>query len=243
MRIGVLETGEVLTDLVDRHGPYIDHFKRLLNAVDPDLTFVNYAVVKGHIPDDPTDMDAWIITGSRHGVYDDLPWIEPLKTFLRTCLAAPVKVVGICFGHQILAEAMGGKVVKSDRGWGLGVHSYRESGPRPAWMSDVPTTWSGHAVHQDQVVIQPPGSTILSGSDFCEYAALVYGDAEAPVAISVQPHPEFTAEFVNGLIEARLGEIVSEDVVGPGQKSLGKPVDNTAWAKAIVAFLHQGQSI
>ena len=123
MKIGILETGEVNPALRERHGDYPEMFERLLGAVDSSLEFAVVRVVAGEMPAAPGQADGWIVTGSRHGVYDELPWIAPLKAFLRSCIAARVPVVGICFGHQILAEALGGRAVKSEKGWGLGVQA------------------------------------------------------------------------------------------------------------------------
>ena len=95
MKIGILETGEVHPDLKARHGDYPAMFEAMLRAVDPGLEFTTVRVVSGEMPAAPTQADAWIVTGSRHGVYDGLPWIEPLKGFLRDCVAARVPVVGI----------------------------------------------------------------------------------------------------------------------------------------------------
>ena len=151
MKIGILETGEVHPDLKARYGDYPAMFEALLRTADPTLEFAVVRVVAGEMPASPTQADAWLVTGSRHGVYDDLPWIEPLKAFLRAAVAARVPVIGICFGHQILAEALGGRAVKSDKGWGLGVQDY-ELVARPGWMDGLPERFSVRALHQDQVV-------------------------------------------------------------------------------------------
>ncbi len=241
MRIGVLKTGNVNTMLAETHGEYPDMFAAMLRAVDPELQFFAVDVVGGEMPDAADAADGWIVTGSRHGVYDDLPWITALKEFLREALRVRVPVVGVCFGHQILAEALGGKVVKSEKGWGLGVTAY-EPVATPAWAAAFADGWAGHAVHQDQVIHQPPGSTVLARSPFCEYAALAYGDPDAPDAISVQPHPEFSAEFVEGLIDVRLAEIVPEDRVADARAQLGAPVSNTQWAETMVAFFRASRA-
>ncbi len=238
MKIGILETGEVHETIVGTHGTYPQMFERLLGAVDPGLSFRSFSVVNGEMPAGPDDADAWLVTGSRHGVYDDLPWIAPLKEFLRACLAAKVPVAGVCFGHQILAEAMGGRAEKSPKGWGVGVHDYivRHA---PSWMQGLGKTYRGHAVHQDQVTVQPPDSVVLAGSDFCEYAALAYGDAEAPLAISIQSHPEFSPDFVADLIEDRLRGIVPDAVADTGRASLSGDLDNPDWARWIVEFFRR----
>jgi GMP synthase-like glutamine amidotransferase len=236
MRIGIIETGKVVDPLAARHGDYPDMFARLVGAEDDDFSFRTFSAVDGTVPADPGEADGWLVTGSRHGVYDDLPWIAPLKAFLRDCLEQGVPVVGICFGHQILAEAMGGRVVKSDKGWGLGVQSYRLT-HAPNWVDGVSLGYAGHAVHQDQVVDLPPDATVLATSDFCEYAMLAYGNPESPKAISVQSHPEFTAEFVQDLLDVRLRGLAPDAVVDAAARTIGRPVNNADWARWIARFL------
>lgn len=236
MRIGILETGEVADALRERHGDYPAMFASLLGAVDPELEFATVSVVNGEMPVSPTQADAWLITGSRHGVYDDLPWIAPLKAFLRDCVARRAPVVGICFGHQILAEALGGTVVKSDKGWGLGVQDYDVT-RRPAWMADLPDRFSVRAVHQDQVVALPADATVLAKSAHCEYAALAYGDAERPYAISLQPHPEFGVDFLDELLTVRAGVAFPVETAEAARAGLDRPVHSDVWARLIVDFL------
>ena len=238
MKIGILETGEVHPDLKARHGDYPSMFEALLGAVDPALEFFTVRVVTGEMPASPSDADAWLVTGSRHGVYDDLPWIVPLKAFLRTCVAARVPVVGICFGHQILAEALGGKAEKSGKGWGLGVQDY-ELVARPGWAADLPDRFSVRALHQDQVVALPPGATVLARSRHCDYAALAYGDPEAPDAISLQPHPEFGQAFMDELIALRAGTAFPEAIAAEARPGLAREVHNAQWARLIVDYLHR----
>ena len=238
MKIGILETGEVHPDLKARHGDYPAMFERLLGTVDPGLEFAAVRVVAGEMPATPIQADAWLVTGSRHGVYDKLPWIEPLKAFLRDCVAARVPVVGICFGHQILAEALGGRATKSDKGWGLGVQDYVLVA-RPGWMGGLPERFAVRALHQDQVVKLPPAATVLARSPHCEYAALAYGDPEAPDAISLQPHPEFGPEFMDELLALRAGTAFPEAAADAARPSLVRPVENEAWARLIAAYLRR----
>ena len=234
MKIGILETGEVHPDLKARHGDYPAMFAALLGAADPALEFATVRVVAGEMPADPGQADAWLVTGSRHGVYDALPWIEPLKAFLRACVARGAPIVGVCFGHQVLAEALGGRAVKSERGWVLGVQDY-EVVARAGWMADLPDRFAVRALHQDQVVRLPEAATVLARSAQCDYAALAYGDLERPFAISLQPHPEFGAAFMDALIVLRAGAFPTD----ASRALLAREVEAEHWARAIVAFLRQ----
>lgn len=238
MKLGILETGEVAPELKARHGDYPAMFRALIGAVDPGMEFAVVSVVAGEMPAAPTQADAWLVTGSRHGVYDGLPWIEPLKAFLRQCVAERVPVVGICFGHQILAEALGGRATKSDRGWGLGIQDYDLAPNPPAWLRALPAHFSMRALHQDQVVALPPDAHVLASSPHCAFAALAYGDPERPEAISLQPHPEFGPDFMDALLALRAGKAFPSELADSARASLGRPAENEAWAKAIVDYLH-----
>ncbi|MEM7743834.1 MAG: type 1 glutamine amidotransferase [Pseudomonadota bacterium] len=178
------------------------------------------------------------MTGSKHGVYDDLPWIEPLKEFLRAARAARVPQIGICFGHQIMAEAFGGRAEKSERGWGCGVHRYTTLG-RAGWCRQAPESFTMHAMHQDQVTALPDDATVLATSDFCPYAMVAYGDPEEPHAISIQPHPEFDATFAAALLERRSGVAVPEELATRALATVHDPVDGTAFARWSLDYVRQ----
>jgi len=238
MKLGVLETGPVLDNLVDEYGPYTDFFDRMVSVVDPDIEVVGWKAYEGALPDRPDAVDGWIISGSKHGAYENLPWIPPLEDFLRACLEAQVPVAGFCFGHQILAQAAGGKVVKSDKGWGLGVQDYDVT-REVDWMTPNLSGFKAMAVHQDQVVETPESATVIARSDFCENAALAYGDPDNPIAISVQPHPEFNSKFVSDLVTSRRGDVFPVDRSDQALSSLDQEVDNAAWAAWVVAFFRR----
>ncbi|MEZ5925168.1 MAG: gamma-glutamyl-gamma-aminobutyrate hydrolase family protein [Hyphomicrobiaceae bacterium] len=225
MRIGILETGRPPETLKDKHGSYPDMFVALLKAASPELSFQTFAALDGEVPDDPRACDGWLITGSRHGVYEKLPWMLKLEQLIRAAVNARVPVVGICFGHQIMAEALGGKVVKSDKGWGLGLHEYEVAKPE-AWMDGAGERFTIPAVHQDQVVDKPPGAEVIASSRFCTYAALAYDD----VGLSFQGHPEFSEAYQRDLMEVRFKGLAPDEVIAAATDSLVARTSDSAKA-------------
>jgi GMP synthase-like glutamine amidotransferase len=236
MLIGILETGRVNETLIPRYGEYAPMFEAWLCRADPGFAYRAYATLDGEIPASPAECDAWLVTGSKHGVYDDLPWIDPLKAFLRASRAAGQPIIGICFGHQILAEALGGQAMKSAKGWGAGAHEY-DVVRRPAWMAGAPDSFAIHAMHQDQVTAIPEDATVLAASPFCEFAMLAYGDPDAPDAISIQPHPEFDVDYARALVELRSGVAIPPDRSAQALESFGRTVHQQEMARWCVDYL------
>jgi GMP synthase-like glutamine amidotransferase len=213
--------------MAERYGSYPRMFETLLRA--DGLSFRAYDVTAGEWPK-AGEFDALLITGSSAGAYDPLPWIAPLKAFLNEAKAKPM--VGICFGHQIMAEAFGGHVEKFARGWGVGLNRYRVLEREP-WM-DAAAEFAIPASHQDQVVTLPPGARVIAASDFTPYAALAYGDKPA---ISFQGHPEFAPAYAEALIENRRGTRLSEAQADTAVASLEEPNDRERVGRWIVDFL------
>ncbi|MFQ5623060.1 MAG: type 1 glutamine amidotransferase [Paracoccaceae bacterium] len=236
MEVGIIEAGEIPPHLRAKYGDYTALYARFLHAAAPDLKCRTYRAFGDELPGSPGEADAWLISGSRHGVYDPLPWIPKLREFLRACARGRRPVVGVCFGHQILAEALGGKVEEFSGGWAVGVQDYTAN-HAPRWMEGAGRRWSGLALHRDQVIVQPPDSTVVAANDFCRIAALAYGDPERPYAISVQSHPEFPAGFVADIVNERRGTTIPEERAAPALASLDRPVDNELWARWIARFL------
>ena len=212
MKIGILETGRPPEGL-QHHGSYGQMFERLLG---PAFDYVVYPVIDDVIPETADEVDGWLVTGSRFGVYDDAPWIRRLEAFLRQVVAARIPLVGICFGHQVLASALGARVEKAAVGWGAGPHEYaiRE---RPAWLEGAAERFTLNAMHQDQVLSLPPGARLIASSAFCPLAALAYGDH----AISFQAHPEFDNAYERDLIAKRRGDLIPLDVADPALAAIG----------------------
>ncbi len=207
MNIGILETGLINENISDRFDPYPVMFARLLNRAEQDLEYQPYSLIRGEMPDSIHDCDGWLITGSRHGAYEKLDWMLVLEAFIRELFRTSVPLVGICFGHQIIAQALGGEVVKSDKGWSIGVQSYDIDIPQD-WMAEVPKQVHMYAFYQDQITVLPPGASVFSSSEFCPYAGLSYRDS----IISIQAHPEFEEAYELALIDMYGGKIVPQAV-------------------------------
>ena len=228
MKLGILETGKPPGDLATTYGDYPAMFRDLLG-----LDAHSYDVETGVFPDDPGAHDAWLITGSPAGVYEDLPWIAELIAFLKRAKGR-AKLVGVCFGHQVMAQAFGGQVEKSAKGWGAGLMSYPVVAREP-WMDDAPLV-AVPASHQDQVVMQPPHTEIVAASLFTPYAALAWTDQPA---ISFQFHPEFSPAFAKALIEQRYDRVPDPDAA---IASLDVPNDNARVGQWINRFLATSRS-
>ena len=224
MKLAILETGRPPGDLADQFGDYPSMFGQMLG---PEFEVRTFDVQSGELPGDPEEHHAYLITGSPAGVYDPLPWIEPLQEFIRG--ARSMKMVGICFGHQVMAGALGGRVEKSDKGWGAGLHTYSVVRRQP-WM-DGETCIAEPASHQDQVVVQPPNTAITVESSFTPFAGLAWTDRPA---ISFQFHPEFSPAFAKALIEKRYDIVPDPDAA---IASLDAPNDSARVAAWIRRFL------
>lgn len=235
MRLGILQTGEVNETLVETFGTYPGMFEDLFWRADPTISFAVWPVMDGDFPESPGDRDAWIVTGSKHGVYEDLPWIAPLKNFLRDARETDVPLIGVCFGHQIIAEAFGGRAVKAPQGWCAGVQRY-DIRHRPTWLREAPARFRMHAMHQDQVTELPADATVLAASAFNPFAMLAYGDPERPDAISIQPHPEFDHDYTRALIDMREVELTPA-LAEAARASLTGMVDSAEFARWALAFL------
>lgn len=231
-RVGLLKCGSIRRDLVGEFGDYPELFADLLGGHGIEL--VSFDVEHDEFPGSPSDCDGWLVSGSACSVYEPLPWIDRTRDLLAEIVTSGIPLVAVCFGHQLLAQALGGEVEKSERGWGVGVHRYDVIAPLPGWPEDVaqPTQLSLLASHQDQVVRVPERVTVLAASHHCPVAAFSFGQR----VVAVQAHPEFSPPLSQGLIEGRR-EAIGSERADAGLASLDQPIDRDSVANWFAAIL------
>ena len=233
--IGILRADYDVPELIEKYGHYYDTFKRLFHQVKPDLEFNIYDVPNGEMPREPNECNGYLITGSRSGVYqgDEEAWINEMAELVRKIAAAGVPQAGICFGHQMIAYAFGGKVEKSDKGWGIGVHSYDMRMP----SRYLGNKFSVLAAHQDQIIQPPENIKVLASSEFCPVAAM---KCEKRKFISFQGHPELDVEFLTDLIDRR-AEDIGAAVVAQAKATINNPTNELEIAEKILGFFAKNQ--
>jgi GMP synthase-like glutamine amidotransferase len=234
MLIRILETGEPPEPLKSTFGDYPGMFERLLAPWSREFTFSSTAAHKGAAMPVLSDFDGLLITGSPAGVYDGYDWIGPCEDLVRRTAKAGKPQVGICFGHQLMAQAFGGRTEKSGRGWGVGVHDYTLNGGAE-WMSPQSSRLACAVSHQDQVVEAPAGARVLGGSEFCPIGVLEF--MQGP-AISFQQHPEFAHDYGETLLRFRKDRIPAERAE-PGLQSYKNRSDRELMAQWIANFFLQ----
>ncbi|MEX1033009.1 MAG: GMP synthase [Cellvibrionaceae bacterium] len=231
MIIGVLEAETLPPHVVERFGSYGQMFAELLQGLDPELDFLYYAADQGQLPHGVDACDAYILTGSRHNAFDNDPWIENLKHFICKVHGQSRKCLGVCFGHQLVAEALGGKVINHTNGWGIGVTRF-SVGERPPWMSESTDSFRILVSHQDQVSQLPPCATLFAHSEFCPNGGYFVGQH----IFCLQGHPEFNRDYLRFLINKR-ARLIGESKTEQALKSLHQPVDRSLFRSWIADFL------
>jgi GMP synthase-like glutamine amidotransferase len=226
MQIGILMAGHARGPVREARGDFDAMFARLLDGQG--LTFQAWDVEGMEFPHDVGVCDGWLVTGSRHGVYEDHAFIPPLEDFIREAHAAKVPMVGICFGHQIVAQALGGRVEKWSGGWAVGRHEYRLGSGGTVTLN---------AWHQDQVTALPPDATVLASSAFCENAVVAYGNR----ALTIQAHPEFDGAVIDAYVALLRGTAdYPDDRMDMAAAGTSAAIDSARIATAIATFYKTG---
>ncbi|SFG48923.1 GMP synthase (glutamine-hydrolysing) [Palleronia marisminoris] len=217
MRIGLLQCGAILEPLAKQHGDYPQLYAQL---VGPGFDWSVFRVFEGDVPDDPELCDGWLVSGSRHGAYEGHDWIEPLEALIRD-IHGRRPLVGICFGHQVVAQALGGQVEKFAGGWSVGRRAYD-------WQGEIVHL---NAWHQDQVIRPPEGFETIMTNDFTTHAGLSCGKT-----LTIQPHPEFDAGFIAGLMDQVGRGTVPEPLLAEAEATLPQPTDNAMTGARLATF-------
>jgi GMP synthase-like glutamine amidotransferase len=243
MHIGILQTGKINASIQDEFNSYPDMFETLLDGNPHHFSFTTFDVTASILPDSPDICDGYIITGSSAGVYDDHVWLEPLFSFIRACSDQHLPMVGICFGHQAIAHALGGTVVKFHDGWGVGnrqmtLHNADQLGTIIDQQIDD-SSFSLPYFHQDQVTALPEGATLTASNGFCQIGGFIMDTH----ILCFQGHPEFSSRYCKALLEVRR-ESIGNSRTDKAHASLPNGNDRQKIGSWISHFFasHSGQS-
>lgn len=230
--LGILQADSLYPDLEADYVSYGHMFKRLFERLGYQFDYRFYAIQQGQFPA-AFECDAYLITGSRAGVYDELGWIAPLQEWISANFKRHEKLLGICFGHQILAHTLGGFAAKSTKGWGVGLHNTNVE-RLPSW-AEQGNAQDGLTLiysHQDQVKHLPPQAQLIAGSDFCENAAFFIDQR----VLAFQGHPEFTVDFTRRLLNRR-ADLVGIDLLKHKLNELTQPKDADIVGHLLASFI------
>ncbi len=235
LRIGILQADSVLPKFRDEFGDYPEMFASLLGDAAQslpgvDLELVTYRATEMEFPDSAAACDGYLITGSKHSVYDDLPWIPALAEFVGDAIGTGVRVVGICFGHQLLAHFFGGSTQPAGVGWCVGVHE-TEVIEKPGWMQPDLGYFGLLSSHKDQVAQLPEGAVVFARSAACPYAGFMMGER----VLTLQGHPEFPKPYSAALMGHREA-ILGAETYADGIASLAEDVHSDVVGQWLVNF-------
>ena len=241
MKLGLLLCDHVRESLQPAHGDYREMFAGLFErlAADADCgdspapMLAVYDVTRGEYPAELDECDAYLATGSKFSVYEELPWISRLQAWVRMLHQAQKPLLGVCFGHQLIAQALGGEVRRASAGWGVGI-KVSQVLCQQHWMHPYQSHLDLLVSHQDQVVALPPGAQVLMGSGFCPVAMFQVGNH----LLGIQGHPEFTRGYAGDLMDSRR-EVIDAECLAVGQRSLEQPLDDLLAARWCLGFLRQ----
>jgi GMP synthase-like glutamine amidotransferase len=231
MKVALLQSDNVMEKLQPEFGSYSGMVRSMFDGVDVELEFEIFDCQQGQYPDDIQRYDFYVTTGSKASAFDDEDWIRELVTFVKRLDENQKKLIGICFGHQIIALARGGEVERSNKGWGVGIANNRIV-TQPEWMSGTSVKLDMLVSHRDQISDLPSDTQIIAQSDFCPYFVVQWGDH----FLSIQGHPEWKPEYSRALMNERRG-LIPDDRIDVGMQSLHQAPDGPLFVDWILDFV------
>ena len=231
MRFGILKAARASQRGREELGDYDGMFKSLL-AQPGDIWDV-FEVKEGEFPENLTPFDGMVITGSPASAYDDEPWIHRLTDIIREAYQKGIPLLGVCFGHQIVAQALGGEVTKNPGGWDLGLNSIEltQEGRQLELLADAPDSIKVLEVHQDIVFKLPPGAVNLAQSPTTKSEMYHLGER----VFCLQGHPEMDNEEVRQIITKR--DWLPADRVARALETLDELPNRAYFQKIMIQFL------
>ena len=229
MNIHLLLCDHIREQLQAEYGDYDDVFERFFADINPQVQLIVHRVCDGVFPSAAqlANADYFVLTGSKFSAFDELDWIIQLRTLVQQLFADGKKIAGICFGHQLIATALGGECERSEQGWGVGVHTYTTASDPLLRQRELKLI----VTHQDQVTVAPTGADVIASNDFCPIAGFLIANQ----ILTFQGHPEFSKAYAQVLMELRKG-CIDEHVYAVAKDSFSENHDGKMIAQLIVDF-------
>lgn len=228
--IGILQCGALPEDIQEPYGDIPDMVITALQKIDPALTFSIFDAINDPLPELDT-CDAYLCTGSTSSSYERTPWMLTLEEFIRECARKGKKLLGICFGHQLITQALGGKVAPCERGWALGTGFYELSSQK-SWMHPPLGKLDILVMHRDQVSQIPERSQVIAHSQFCPYFMVLH----SPHVLTIQGHPEFTPAILRHLTDSNIDNFTANKI-REALSSLSAPIDADVTLQWMINFI------
>jgi len=232
VKVCILDNDHLDPAVADTYASYGAMTEKMFAAAGVPWRFDRYDTVLGRYPDSFDDYDVVLLTGSKADSFSDEPWVRELRRHVTALLQQRKKLLGICFGHQLIAHCLGAQVGRAPNGWGMGRMAYDWVGPASLKPDAVDATINLLASHQDQVLTLPASATLLARSDFCPIAAYAIDDH----VFCVQPHPEFVEAYSAYLLDKRR-ERVGEERYAAARAELSLPHDGLEVARFMQRFI------
>lgn len=227
IKVGILLTDHVLKDLQVKHGDQPDFYNYIFHLADPSVSLCTYDIVDNKYPKNINDCSGYLITGSKLSVYDDLGWIKRLKKFILKLHENRKPLIGVCFGHQLISDALGGKTEVAKKGWTVGNQEYNFKAHFP-WIKEPTKPIKLLHSHKDQITKLPEEAELIASTEKVPIGMYRVGTH----IMCHQGHPEFTSDYVMDVATKRrniLGEEKYQEAVQSLTREIPNSVEVAKW--------------